>query len=440
MKNLTLAFLLLGVGFFISPVQIYAQTFPTTGYDISEYVTYDSYSSGFLYDVDVAGLYAEYGSICETLFTTNHPAGGGSKYANGYGQQWTGSAWDNPAGGWFGTSAVCGAYEFNNMSAQISVPDIDGSYLYGAQNTTGTTPSFSDLKFWVRIDVVDGVPSIVNEPPPDLSTHIVAIASPTTYEVTASTTFPVEFIWRQNYDVERANTYRITYVNYLTYQTVNTPVTWLDGGSSAGVYTQYATTTLPSGGTWKMTVSIGDGSADVADAPFYAIDTYVDHPFSVVFEDNVTTTEFGPAYAIYDESSCQLDWSLNFNVSDCAGYLFIPGKNLFAPYVTLRDQLATKFPFSYIFSIASVWESLTVSGETMPANVIEYASTTISVGDTSFGNPLPNFEFFSEETITTYLPPELLDTFRLLMAAVIWMSTFGYLFNEVRFLLRNKNV
>lgn len=450
MKKLTLGAILLGVGFFISPVIAQAADFRVIGdpYDSSSYNA--TFNGQWSTDPTVAtGTY----TLASIVFNGRYDTGQGSTPAQLQVRGGVGNLWRDCFSESFIPSdlmpqrnvldnTVGQPVRLNFTGTECSVNDTNPSSIYVVSPAApGVEMNFVVLAGG-NISTYGSSEYILSDTPFDFdpATHIIDVITPDFYEVTASSTVPIQFSWRQNLNEYPANTYRLDFVNTLSYQSFSTPVTWLTDAGMDGDFTQSDTVVFPSEGTWKMTITIGDGSGDVPGAPFLAIDTLSDYWFSVVVEDNTQSVEFGPAYKIYDEESCILDWDLDFSVSDCAGYLFIPGKNLFAAYTSLRDTLSTKFPFSYLFSIASVWESLTVTGETFDPAVIEYASSTIAVSDTSFGNPLPNFEFFSEETVTTYLPPQLLSVFRLLMAAVIWMSLFAYIFNEVRFMLKTRNV
>jgi len=291
--------------------------------------------------------------------------------------------------------------------------------------------SLADVYFNITGIEADSGP----DPDGDTATHVIRVNAPELYEVTASTTIDVNFDWQQGSTT--TNVYSLQFVNTLSYQSLYVPWDWLDEGTEEGTFTQSTSVTLPAGGTWKMGVLIGDGGLDDPSYPTTYIDALDGHIFSAVFEDNVSHPVFGPAYQEFSAESCQLDWDLDFNVSDCVGYLLIPGQNMFSPYAALRDTLATKFPFSYFFSMADTWQALTATGGTLGAVSFDYADSGIG-STTPMGNILPNVEVFSQATITTYLPDEILDVFKLLMSAVLWLGLFGYIFRDVRQVLSSR--
>jgi len=99
-------------------------------------------------------------------------------------------------------------------------------------------------------------------------------------------------------------------------------------------------------------------------------------------------------------------------------------------FLNVPQLLQSKYPFSWFFDIADLYQQLQASStEDVAAVALEYSLLDIS---STTKNALPSsWEVFSTSTITQFIPESVLNAWRLLMTAVIWMSVVAYLYHAV---------
>jgi len=213
----------------------------------------------------------------------------------------------------------------------------------------------------------------------DTRTHVISINDPVLGATTTSPVY-VEFDYYQGANSptvpndDTANGYVITATHSLNGAVVRKTVIF---PSTPAVGTNRATTTiaLTSEGTYTLDVYlIAVDDPDNPNSPtFNLISTADADPiwFALGAHDNWQTITFGPAYIEYASTSCMLSWSLDFNIADCAGYLFTPTQGTYDLYRSLPAQLDTKFPFVYVNQIGAIRQALFEASPT--------ASTSLSV-------------------------------------------------------------
>jgi len=308
----------------------------------------------------------------------------------------------------------------------------------GIQSEGQATPTVQNYGVW------DFGP----EPDDNESTHVIRINSPL---LGATTTSPVtvDFDWYQGTPAF-ANGYRIVFTQTTAGAYLEDRVFF--GATVPGTNNDSYTTSLPVSGTWKVEITLLDGSPDIPSAPVQ----YFTQPsfdglcpgtatcgnasyFGINYNDNWQTIEFGAPSVTYASTSCALDWSLSFNVGDCAGYLFYPTQTT-AIYQSIPATLNTKVPFGYVGQIAGVWEDLQVADGEPPSIEFDFADAPISSSSPlSIGNLVGNVTVFSEETVTHFMPEGWLPLMKTLMGTVLVIAGFTSMYATARFAFSPKH-
>jgi len=249
------------------------------------------------------------------------------------------------------------------------------------------------------------------------------------FDTIASTTIPIQFLYYLDTE-DNYTQYVLSLYNHVTGAYTNATGTLSSTATGAHIV-QNATTTVPNAGTYTLTIGIKK--------PNQPFSVTVGRTYDVTFNAVSQSVVAPPPAGInntYASTSCAINFLGTFSLSECMSYLFIPSSNIYSLYGNIPTILGTKFPFSYITSVQDTWKGLNnVAGE---APVLEYNLHDIGIGSTTpLGNFLPNFEIFSEETISTYLPPTILDLFKGLVATVLVLLTFLNIYSHSMRLLRN---
>jgi len=107
-------------------------------------------------------------------------------------------------------------------------------------------------------------------------------------------------------------------------------------------------------------------------------------------------------------------------------------------FLNVPQLLQSKYPFSWFFDIAELYQQLQASSTEDVATVsLDYSTLDIS---TTTKNVLPStWTVFGTSTITAFIPEPVLDAWRLLMTAVIWMSVVAYLYRSISKLFGGHN-
>jgi len=105
-------------------------------------------------------------------------------------------------------------------------------------------------------------------------------------------------------------------------------------------------------------------------------------------------------------------------------YLFIPNAAIIAQFTSLSSLLATKIPFSYVYSIEEAANNieLTTSSSSFPLISIPLST----VASSTVTGVIPDIEL-STSTISTYLTPTFHNALYALLIAAIWLNV-GWLF------------
>jgi len=99
-------------------------------------------------------------------------------------------------------------------------------------------------------------------------------------------------------------------------------------------------------------------------------------------------------------------------------------------FLNVPQLMQSKYPFSWFFDIADLYQELQASSTEDVATVtLDYSSLDIS---TTTKNALPSsWTVFGTTTITAFIPEPVLDAWRVLMSAVIWMAVVAYLYHAI---------
>lgn len=112
-------------------------------------------------------------------------------------------------------------------------------------------------------------------------------------------------------------------------------------------------------------------------------------------------------------------------------FLFMPGQTTINRWAALSDEYQTKFPFSWVYESADLFESLTYTASSSP--VYTMSLHDLNIGSTSpMGNILPNFTAFSSTTVMQYIPSNVWAAFQALIAASLWLLLGFDIYHTIR--------
>jgi len=102
----------------------------------------------------------------------------------------------------------------------------------------------------------------------------------------------------------------------------------------------------------------------------------------------------------------------------------------FFSFLNVPQLLQSKYPFSLFFDIADLYQSLQASSTEDVATVeLDYSSLNLS--STTMAALPSSWVVFGTTTVTHFIPEAVLDAWRLLMTAVIWMGVIAYLYRAI---------
>jgi len=112
-------------------------------------------------------------------------------------------------------------------------------------------------------------------------------------------------------------------------------------------------------------------------------------------------------------------------------FLFMPGDVTIARWAALSDTFQAKFPFSWVFEAADLFDSLSETPTSAPVYSFNLANLGIGA-TTSMGNILPNFTAFSSSTVMQYIPSDVWNAFQALIAAGLWLLVGFDIYHTMR--------
>jgi len=125
-----------------------------------------------------------------------------------------------------------------------------------------------------------------------------------------------------------------------------------------------------------------------------------------------------------------------FSISDCFSFLFQPTETSLAQFQTLASTTQSKFPFSYIASVNSVWSGLVASSTSNSPSFV-YNLHDLGIGSTTpLGNILPNATVFSASTTMQYFPSGTFDTLKALAGIAIILVLVSDIFFSTKRMLK----
>jgi len=121
----------------------------------------------------------------------------------------------------------------------------------------------------------------------------------------------------------------------------------------------------------------------------------------------------------------------------CVGFsfLFVPAPVTIGQYSNLSPTLQSKFPFSYVVSAVSTWNSL-VGSSTANAPKYQYQLGDLGLGSTTpMGNLLPNIDVLSSTTVQSMFPPGMFAALKALASFAIILTLIADIFFTSRNLM-----
>jgi len=118
-------------------------------------------------------------------------------------------------------------------------------------------------------------------------------------------------------------------------------------------------------------------------------------------------------------------------------FLFVPTTDSLNQFADISSTTQTRFPFSYVHSVTSVWSALQASS-TLNSPSFEYKLGDLGIGSTSaLGNILPNFTVFSASTTKADFPAGTFDTLKALAGIAIVLTLIGDIFFSTRNMMKH---
>jgi len=336
---------------------------------------------------------------------------------------------------------------FTPLACTVSSLTYNSSIMHVGETTylsfyTGTSTNFVS---YIAL-TTDGSTITALQPTENTATRIIEIVSPAAYSTTSSPV-PISFDIYSN-SASPPVGYTITFVNSLNFKSTSTSGWLVDSGFSSDFYnTVFRVSTsapLTGDGTWKMSIALWSGGnggpePDPVGTQYVYFGPSLTTWFGLNFNDNTQHVLF-PEYATfqgYASTSCALNFSGTFSVSECAAYLFYPSPDTLSAYPSLYALIQEKIPFSYLFSVANTWQGL-VASTTLNSPTYSLNLRNLGIGSTTpMGNLLPNFDGFSSTTVQTYLTPGLLALLKALASAALWLALFADIFFTVRNMMKH---
>lgn len=123
---------------------------------------------------------------------------------------------------------------------------------------------------------------------------------------------------------------------------------------------------------------------------------------------------------------------VRYGVCTSMSFLFVPSQNSLTAFYGLKDQAASKIPFSYFFSIKNDFDALTAS-TSVNLPVWSYNFSSVDLGSsTPMGNLFsPNITILSTTTISTYLSDTNRNALLFLERVAIWLGVALYFYRRI---------
>jgi len=113
-------------------------------------------------------------------------------------------------------------------------------------------------------------------------------------------------------------------------------------------------------------------------------------------------------------------------------FLFVPQPSAVAQFAGLSSELATRFPFSWFYSVPPALQSLSASStESFVDWRINFAAVDPATS-TQMGGILPDVAVLSTTTVSAYLTDSKRNLLRNLMAAALWLTLISDVFFYVK--------
>lgn len=309
-------------------------------------------------------------------------------------------------------------------------------------NGNATTSPSSNLYSWTSNQLFLGSGGLGDG---NTNTHVIDISEPALYATTTSATPANINFTIYNNSTQEANGYQITYQNTNTFQATY-QYGWLadvgyvsptDDNEPFGIST---TSPILSDGPYKISVVLFQGQPDNP-IPTQTNPSAYFNPSTVSYFGIGSSTDFTliPSFSSssfsYSSTSCAINFSGSFSLSDCLGYIFLPSSNGLSGYGSLETEMQGKFPFAYPFSIATAWGNL-VASTTANSPTFNFNLANASTSqNTAIGNLLPNFQGFGASTTMEWFPSGTFATMKGLAEVAIWAGFFVYVFFDIQHMM-----
>jgi len=242
----------------------------------------------------------------------------------------------------------------------------------------------------------------------DASFQVRSTSTPyTVYEYTFTPCLTVIGANRYNFNFYRTGTLSTT--NYYSYSSVSVA----SGGYSTGK--TFDTTKQATYRGWSSTGTVNSWPSEGV----YPLVAFLGSDNFGAFQAS-TTTSYSPSACTPPNSILDVGGGVSYSLC----YMFVPSQAVFDQWADISDLLATKIPFSYVYSIETAVNdiSLTTSSSSFPLISIPLST----VASSTVTGVIPDIEL-STSTISTYLTPTFHNALYALLIAAIWLNV-GWLF------------
>lgn len=280
-----------------------------------------------------------------------------------------------------------------------SLTTTDGTYFYITDRYQWDGVSHTNdvwlEDYYVVLTRTSGIWSVTSTVPAGdgvTSSHVIRINAPIIESTVASTTFDIDIDYViDDDDAYDANGIEVAIENlggaggiyYTRFSVVD--LGW-DTSKDDIPQNESLSITAPFAGTYKATVRLIHSDSFFNTPPYsfppgsiQTVDSGKLSYFHVVSEDYDLNGTVSPTtgYAVYPDTSCDIDWVSGFDAGDCVGYLLTPSQDVWGAYAGLDEEIMGRFPFSYMTQLGAIRDSIYGNTDDDPPSI----SVTILGGE-----------------------------------------------------------
>jgi len=294
----------------------------------------------------------------------------------------------------------------DNFSGSFRWRNVPGGFWSSTINPGGISTPVDNVNIWASSgNYIDDVNVVAQSTLP----RVVSVAVTPPFLSSGSTSFLVtafnDSATGVRLELRNADTETLSYL-------------FLSPFLSSGITTLSTTTLLQDGFYSGSALMYGGGTQATTEFPF-------------LFVVGSTTESLGGMSSFPNlGSSATSTTGCNGNIfCEAMGYVFIPSQDSLNRFSNFGGYVATKFPFSYLYSIRDVFIELAES-DTSESNV-----PVLSISVPLIGSSTP-MSLLSSSTLATYVSGSQMALFRSLISVALWVAFGMMCFSQVKNLFR----